>query len=250
MEISKNKHSVSKDEFGNHYSYNDENVFLNSYLPHLTRNEVGSFSLDIKRRNFPVCPNHSKIYELVSSEESIEKITFKGSFKGQVLVNLFSSFTTLLSLPEYHSFCEALRMFIYLYRKCEEEIVALLGASKFKKEKDSSNYYLLGRVNRIIWNKLIALTKVYDLDSDKDELGKYNYTGYDIMMYNLEIERNYNIKMWISPIEHLSTDKEVMIGWKIPRDFNRKLIVENLIFNAQESYDFLYGTMIPKAIDL
>ena len=72
MEISKNKHSVSKDEFGNHYSYNDENVFLNSYLPHLTRNEVGSFSLDIKRRNFPVCPNHSKIYELVSSEESIE----------------------------------------------------------------------------------------------------------------------------------------------------------------------------------
>ena len=109
---------------------------------------------------------------------------------------------------------------------------------------------MLGTINRTIWDKLIALTKVYDLDSDKDELGKYNHTGYDIIMYNLEIERNYNIKMWISPIEHLSTDKEVMLGWKIPRDFDRKLIVENLIFNAQESYDFLYNTMIPKAITL
>ena len=249
MEVNENRYSISKNEFGNHYSYNDENVFLNSFLPHLIKNEVGSFSLDIKRKEFSIVPNRSEIYELVSSEESIEEIVFKGNSKGQVLVKLFSSFTSL-TLAEYSSFCEALRMFIYFHKQCEDELASLLGASNFKKENYNSDYYLLGKVNRIIWNKLIALTKIYDLDSDKDELGKYNYTGRDIMMYNLEIERNYNIKMWISPIDHLSTDKEVMIGWKIPRDFNRKLIVENLIFNAQESYDFLYRTMIPKAIDL
>ena len=37
-EISEDKYSVSKNEFGNHYSYNDENIFLNAFLPHLTGN--------------------------------------------------------------------------------------------------------------------------------------------------------------------------------------------------------------------
>ena len=69
------------------------------------------------------------------------------------------------------------------------------------------------------------------LDTDKDELGKYDYTGHDIKMYNLEIKNGFNIKMWISPIEHLSTNEEVMLGWKIPIDFNRKLIIKKLIFN-------------------
>ena len=249
MEVNENKYSISKNEFGNHYSYNDENIFLNAFLPHLTRSQIGSFSLDIKRKEFSIVPNHSEICELVSSEESVEEMVFKGNSNGQVLVKLFSSFTSL-TLPEYRSFCEALKIFVYFHKQCEDEIASLLGASNFKKENYNSDYYLLGTINRTIWDKLIALTKVYDLDSDKDELGKYNYTGYDIIMYNLEIERNYNIKMWISPIEHLSTDKEVMLGWKIPRDFDRKLIVENLIFNAQESYNFLYDTMIPKAITL
>ena len=249
MEVNENRYSISKNEFGNYYSYNDENVFLNAFLPHLTRSQIGSFSLDIKRKEFSIVPNHTEICELVSSEESVEEIVFKGNSNGQVLVKFFSFFTSL-TFPEYRGFCEALKIFIYFHKQCEDEVSSLLGASNFKKENYNSDYYLLGTINRTIWDKLIALTKVYDLDSDKDELGKYNYTGYDIIMYNLEIERNYNIKMWISPIDHLSTDKEVMIGWKIPRDFNRKLIVENLIFNAQESYDFLYGTMIPEAIDL
>ena len=41
-----------------------------------------------------------------------------------------------------------------------------------------------------------------------------------------------------------------MLDWKIPGDFNSKLIVEKLIFNAQESYDFLHNTMIPKAMSI
>ena len=94
MEVNENRYSISKNEFGNYYSYNDENVFLNSFLPHLIRNEVGSFSLDIKRKEFSIVPNRSEIYELVSSEESIEEIVFKGNSKGQVLVKLFSSFTS------------------------------------------------------------------------------------------------------------------------------------------------------------
>ena len=111
-EISENKYSVSKNELGNYYSYNDENIFLNAFLPHLTGNQIGSFSLDIKRKDFSIVPNHSEIHELVLSDESVEEIVFKGNFNGQVLVKLFSSFTSL-TLPEYRSFCDALKMFIY-----------------------------------------------------------------------------------------------------------------------------------------
>ena len=246
MEVSEDKYSISKNEFGNHYSYNDENIFLNAFLPHLTGNQIGSFSLDIKRKDFSIVPNHSEIHELVLSDECVEEIVFKGNFNGQVLVKLFSSFTSL-TLPEYRSFCDALKMFIYFHKQCEVEINSILGVYNFKKENYNSDYYLLGRISRAVWVKLIDLTKIYDLDTDKDELGKYNYNGHDIIMYNLEIKNGFNIKMWISPIEHLSTNEDVMLGWKIPIDFDRKLIVKKLIFNAQESYDFIHNTLIPKA---
>ncbi len=249
MEIIGNKYIVSKNEFGNHYTYNDEYVFLNGYLPHLTRNYCGNFSIDIKGKAEAITLKSSEIHDLLSSKKGVEELVFKYILNDQVLMESSSSSISITS-AELHSLCEALKMFIFYHKQCEDEIASLLGASNFKKENYDSVHYLLGTVSRTIWDKLIALTKVYDLSSDKDELGKYNYTGYHIIMYNLEIEAGYNIKMWIDPIEHLSTDKEVMLGWKIPGDFNSKLIVEKLIFNAQESYDFLHNTMIPKAMSI
>ena len=38
MEMRKDKYVVYKNEFNNHYIYNDEYVFFNAFLPHLTRN--------------------------------------------------------------------------------------------------------------------------------------------------------------------------------------------------------------------
>lgn len=249
MEIRKDKYVVYKNEFNNHYTYNDEYVFFNAFLPHLTRNYCGNFSIDMKGKVSAITPKNSEIQDLLSSKKGVGELVFKYILNDQVLTESSSSSKSITS-DEVRSLSEALKMFIFYHKQCEDEIASLLGASNFKKENYDSDHYLLGTIDRTIWDKLIALTKMYDLSSDRDELGKYNYTGYHIIMYNLEIEAGYNIKMWIDAIEHLSTDKEVMLGWKIPGDFESKLVVEKLIFNAQESYNFLHNTMIPKTLSI
>lgn len=242
-------HTVSLSEFGNHFSYNDDNIFFNGFLPHLTQMDIGSFALEVKKKDFSIIPNKSETLKLVQSDKTVEEMIFKGNYKGEILVQLFSSYTSL-NLSEHKSFCDSLKLYLHFHQQCRNEIDMILGTNDFKKTNEESDYYLLGRINRDVWQRLIKLTQVYDLDSKKKDFEKFNSNGHSIIMYNLDIESGYNIKMWISPLEDFSTSDEVMLGWKCPNYYDRNLIKTKKIFNASESLNFINNIMIPKCKNL
>lgn len=238
-------HSVSLNEFGNHFTYNDENIFLNGFLPHLGRSEIGTFALEVKKRGFSIIPNTSEVLRLIQSDETIEDIIFKGNYNGEILVQLFSTFSSL-NPSEHKSFCDALKLYLHFHQQCISEINTILGVNEFKRISPESDYYLLGKINRNIWSKLLKLTAIYDLNTKKKDFEKFDSNDYSIIMYNSEINSGYNIKTWVTPLEEYSTHDEVMLGWKAPNHLDRHLIKSNQVFNAKESYDFIHEVMIPK----
>lgn len=242
-------HSVSFNEFGNHFSYNDEHIFFNGFLPHLTQFDIGTFALEIKRKDFSIIPSIDEVFKLTQSHNTIEEITFKGNYNGEVLVQLFSSYTSL-TLSEHKSFCNALKLYIHFHQQCKNEIDTILGVNEFKKVGSGSDYYQLGMIDKKIWDKLLKLTQMCDLDSKKQDFEKFNFNAHSIIMYNLEIEGGYNIKMWISPLDDYSFDDKVMLGWKTPDYFDRPLIKSKKILNAKESYNFIHNIMIPMCENL
>ncbi|UCA57895.1 helix-turn-helix transcriptional regulator [Chryseobacterium rhizoplanae] len=244
--IRQSNYTVSMNHQDNNIIYNDENIFLNGFLPHLRHRDYGTFTLEVKRKGFSIIPNSTEISKLIHSEETIEELIFKGKYDKEILIQLFSCYTSLSEL-EHKSFCQALKLYIHFHQQCKNEMNTILGTHEFNKFSPDSNYYELGMIDKSLWNKLIELTKKYDLDSPQNDFEKFNANGYDIIMYNLNIEKGYNIKLWLSIIEEKSSYDNVMVGWSAPDYFDRDLIKSKEVFNAKESYNFLHHVLIPMA---
>ncbi|KFF07780.1 helix-turn-helix domain-containing protein [Chryseobacterium luteum] len=244
--IKENNYTISLTHVDNHFCYNDENIFLNGFLPHLLHRDYGTFALEIKRRGFSIIPNMAEVSKLIHSEETVEEFIYKGKYGDETLIQLFSSYTPLTEL-EHKSFCQALKLYIHFHQECKNEMNTILGTHDFKKYDFNQNYYELGMIDRDVWSKLIELTKIYDLDSAKNNFEKFNANGYDVIMYNQNIKKGYNIKLWLSIIEEKSSYDSVMVGWNAPDYFDRDLIKSKEIFNAKESYNFLHHALIPMA---
>ncbi|MDC8098604.1 helix-turn-helix domain-containing protein [Chryseobacterium rhizosphaerae] len=242
--IKEDNYSVSQNAYDNHFNYDDENICLNGYLPHISQRDSGTFKLDVKRKDFSIIPNVLEIYKLTQIDHPIEEFIFKGNFQNEVLIQLFSSYTSLY-FSEHKSFCDALNLYIHFHQQCKNEIEIILGVNGFKKYSFDSNYYQLGMIDKNTWLKLIKLTHMYDLDAKSKVFEKFNSNGYDLIMYNSNVQKGYNIKMWVSPIEELSTNDSIMLGWKSPYYTDRKLIISKDVFNAKESFDFINNVMIP-----
>lgn len=248
--VVENNYTISMSHADNNISYNDENIFLNGYLPHLRHRDYGTFALEVKRKDFSIILNYGEVSALIHSDQTVEEFIYRGKYgENQTLIQLFSSYTSLYE-SEHKSFCQALKLYIHFHQLCKNEMNTILGVHEFKKSSSNSNYYKLGMISRDLWSKLIALTKIYDFDSSKNDFEKFNANGYDIIMYNLGIEKGYNIKLWLSIIEEESSFDSVMVVWHAPSHTDRDLIKSKEIFNAKESYNFLYNTLIPKAMKL
>lgn len=240
--IQQDCYSITKNDFDSHFIYDDENIFLNGFLPHLTQREIGTFVLEIKRKDFSIISSTREVKQLLESDRTIEEILFKGYFNSETLIQLFSSYTSL-TRNEYDSICNALKFYLYFHKQFLNELNIILGVSGFG--EPHGRYYNLGMLDRESWYKLIKLTKIYDLDSNKKGFEKFNANGNDIIMFNMDIQKGYNIKMWISPIEKHSTNEKVMLGWRAPDYLDRDLIKTEAIFNAKRSYDFIHNKMLP-----
>lgn len=242
--ISKESYSITKDEYHNIFLYDDEHIWMQGNLPHFTNNDYGTFKIDIKRKDFSIVPNSKLIDELIESDKAIEEYIFMGNYQNEILIQLFSAYTSLRK-EEHLSLCSALNAYTHYHIECKVDISKLLGAENYKRIDD--NYFELCTIDLDTWNQLIELTYKYDLDSEKNDFEKFNATGQAIIMYNLDVESGYNIKTWLSPIYDRSYGNQITIGWRVPPRFDRNKILDKKIFTAKESYDFLHNIMIPKA---
>lgn len=246
--ISKENYSVTKNETHNIFIYKDEHIWMQGNLPHFTNHDYGTFNIEVKRKGFSIVAKSKLVNELINEDKTIEEYIFMCNYQDEILIQLFST-NTSLRREEHLSFCNALKTYIYYHKEYYYNILKLLGADGYERIADSDCFKLC-TIDLDIWNKLIELTYIYDIDSDKNDFEKFNATGKAITMYNQEIKRGYNSKTLITPLDKEPYGNQVTLGWKAPSKFDRNKILTNEIFTAKESYDFLHNVLIPKAKSL
>lgn len=247
VEYQKN-YKVSLTENDCIFSYSDDHVGMVAFLPHLTSRDRGSFNLSFKNYNFSCVPTSSDLRTLRDYKGSLEEFVYMGDHEENINIQFFSTFTTLTP-AEHHSFCTAVELFLQYDQKYFEQNMSIMESLGFKRSEEGREFEL-GFFDREIWNKLIELTKVYDLDSKfkkKHEFERFNANGKSIIMFNMNTESRHNIKMWLTIDLEKSNDNEVLIKWYAPSFEDRRNIVSGITFSAQQSYDFLIKELIPRA---
>lgn len=239
--VSSEYYTLFKSVASNNLSYKDEYFQLTSFLPHLTQGDYGSFKLDFINKDFSVVPNPKEIYDLIYSDQSIDEIIYKNKYKNETIgIQLFSTYTYLSEI-EYKRLKYLLELYKNYYKQLHKEVLLQIGTLDYKRTEFGSDYFKLGYVDIKTWNKLIALTHKYDLDTPNDRIGKFNATGQNIILYT---EDRQDIKMWISKDDNESYGNQVMLVWNAPTGLKRNKIISGDIFNAIQSYDFIFNTML------
>ena len=242
-------YTLEKNSLHNIFVYEDKYVRLQANLPHIN-NFNSTFYFEIKK-GFSIVPSSAQIQEFFfdkKSTKSLEERLFRGNTDKHQLLQLFSTFMWF-DKYELDSFLKALRYFIEAHELCYNEGLTQIGANYPNFNRiDSTNDFVITKLDRSLWEKLIKLTKYYDLDTPYTDFEKFNGNGYNIDLYNPLRSKDVNtFKMQLFPIDDYPGVglNEIAVKWGEPMDI--RLIKSKEVFSVKESYDFLFKRLIPKA---
>lgn len=240
LNIDTDLYKIHKNVNSNNLSYSDKHFSLSSFLPHLTNGEYGSFKLDFINKDFSVVPSTKEIYDFIISDRSVDEIIYMNNLNNKIGFQLFSMHTYLSEI-EYKQLVIVLELFKKTYKQLYKEVMVTLGTLNYDRTGFGKDYYKLGYVDVKTWEELIAVTRKYDLDTPYNKIGKFNATGQNIILYD---DQRQDIKMWIGKDDKESYGNQIMLIWNAPTGHKRNKIISGDIFNAIQSYNFIFNTML------